>query len=167
MNQSQNNAVEIVWLTPKNSSFYFKNGFLYIKTEGVDTRAILARQFPFDRLWEYISVLDPEQNEVGIIRTLEDFSGEDKKLLREELSRRYYSPVVKKILAMKERYGFSYWRVETSEGEMKFTMSDTFRNILHVGEHRLIFLDVDGNRFEIPDVTRLDKKSCKFIELYL
>ena len=68
---------------------------------------------------------------------------------------------------MKERYGFSYWKVKTEEGEVRFTLHDTFRSIIRAGEKRVILLDVDGNRFEIPDVDALDRKSYKKIELYL
>ncbi len=157
-----------VWLTPQNASFFLKNGFLYIKQgEKKEERVFLCRQFPHDLLWEFISVMDSDQKELGIVRDLEVFDEENKVLLQTELNRRYYAPVIEKILSMKERYGFSYWKVKTEHGEVNFTLQDTFRSILRVGEHRLILLDVNGNRFEIPDVTALDRKSYKKIELYL
>ena len=156
-----------VWLTPENASFFQKNGFLYIKTEAGEERAVLCRQFPFEMLWEFISVLDEEQNEIGIIRRMDLYEGEERELLKRELERRYYSPVIKRIVSMKERYGFSYWKVETPEGEMAFTLHDTFKSIIRVSESRAILMDVNGNRFEIPDVHQLDRKSLKKIELYL
>ncbi len=156
-----------VWLTPENAEFYLKNGFLYIKSAEKDQRAFLCRQFPFEMLWEFISVLDDAQQEIGIIRRVADFAGEQEELLRTELSRRYYSPVIEEILHVKERYGFSYWKVKTHEGEVSFTLHDTYRSIIRAGENRVILLDVDGNRFEIPQVDTLDRKSYKKIELYL
>ena len=156
-----------VWLTPENTSFYLKNGFLYIKHGERDERAFLCRQFPFELMWEFISVMDDEKREIGIIRRVSDFEGEANTLLTDELSRRYYSPVIESILHVKERYGFSYWKVRTGEGEVSFTLHDTYRSIIHAGENRVILLDVDGNRFEIPDVEALDRKSYKKIELYL
>ena len=156
-----------VWLTPQNSSFYLKNGFLYIKHGEREERAFLCRQFPFELMWEFISVMNEEKEEVGIIRRISEFEGEDHELLKTELTRRYYSPVIKSILHVKERYGFSYWKVKTEEGEVSFTLHDTYRSIIHASEQRVILLDVDGNRFEIPDVEALDRKSYKKIELYL
>ena len=156
-----------VWLNGENAEFYQKNGFLYIKHNDCDQRAFLCRQFPFDFLWEFISVMNEEQEEIGIIRRLDDFSGEGRELLEGELNRRYYAPVIEEILQVKERYGFSYWRVKTKEGEVRFTLHDTYRSIIKAGENRLIMLDVDGNRFEIPDVSALNRKSYKKIELYL
>ena len=156
-----------VWLTPENASFYLKNGFLFIKIEEKEQRAFLCRQCPFEMLREFISVLDDENHEIGIIKSLDLFAGEEKELLETELKRRYYAPKIIKILGMKERYGFSYWKVITEHGEVSFTLQDTFRSIVHVGEDRLVLLDVNGNRFEIPDVKSLDRKSYKKIELYV
>lgn len=156
-----------VWLTPENASFLMKDGFLYIRFHGREQRAFLCRQFPFEMLWEFISVLDEEQCEIGIIRNVDLFVGDAQKLLTDELNRRYYSPVIQKIHSMKERYGFSYWKVQTVEGEVSFTLHDTYRSIIRAGEKRVILMDVDGNRFEIPNVEALDRKSYKKIELYL
>ncbi len=155
-----------VWLTPENTSFFFEDHFLYVQTGDVKERAFLCRQFPFELQWEFISVLNAENEEIGIIRDIEIF-GDGAKLLREELERRYYSPVIKKILSVKERYGFSYWKVMTEEGEVSFTLHDTYRSIIHASDDRVLMLDVNGNRFEIPSVAGLDKKSYKKIELYL
>ncbi len=156
-----------VWLNAENAEFYHRNGFLYIKHNDTDRRAFLCRQFPFDFLWEFISVMNEEQEEIGIIRRLDDFSGEARTLLESELNRRYYAPVIEEIRQVKERYGFSYWRVLTKNGEVRFTLHDTYRSIIRAGESRVILLDVDGNRFEIPDVNALNRKSYKKIELYL
>ncbi len=156
-----------VWLTPENSRFYLKNDLLWIAMGEQEQRVTLCRAFPFDQPWEYISVLDGEDRELGIIRSTELFLGEDRELIEAELSKRYYAPEVKRIYAVKERYGFSYWKVETENGRLSFTLKDTYRSILHVNDRRMIFSDVNGNRFEIPDVEALDKKSRRKLELYL
>ena len=158
---------ETVWLTPENTSFCQKNGFLYVTYNGNEQRAFLCRQFPFELLWEFISVLDDDQNEIGIVRNVSLFEGDARAMLENELEKRYYSPIVRRISSMKERYGFSYWKVETDEGEMSFTLHDTFKSIIRVGANRVLLMDVNGNRFEIPDVRELDRKSYKKIELYL
>ena len=156
-----------VWLTPENATFYIKNDFLHIKTETYEGRAHLCREFPFELEWEFISVMNEEQAEVGIIKSVSLFEGAGEELLRTELLRRYYAPVIDKILGVKERYGFSYWRVHTAEGNVNFTLHDTYRSIIRAGGGRVVLLDVNGNRFEIPNVEALDRKSYKKIELYL
>ena len=139
--------------------------------EKVAERIFLSRAFPFDMPYEYISVLDKDKKEIGFIRSLDDFDEPAKTQLIRELETKYYTPVIKKILSVKERYGFSYWKTECEFGEKSFTLQDTFRSIIKSprddGTERIFILDVDGNRYEIPDVEALDRKSYKKIELYL
>jgi len=141
------------------------------KMEKIAERIFLSRAFPFDMPFDYISVLDKDKKEIGFIRSLDDFDDPDKTLLIHELEAKYYTPVIKKILSVKERYGFSYWKCECEFGEKSFTLQDTFRSIIKAtnadGTERVYILDVDGNRYEIPDVEALDRQSYKKIELYL
>ena len=167
-------STEIKKIDKTNATFCMKNGFLSMTKkeengeEKVYDRVFLHRAFPFELLWEYISVLDPDQIEIGIIFNIDDFEDEAKSLIVTELERKYYEPRIKSVISLKERYGFSYWVVLCEDGrEVKFTMQDTFRNIIRVGDDRAILLDVDGNRFVIESITRLDKKSYKKIELYM
>ena len=139
--------------------------------EKIAERIFLSRAFPFDMPYEYISVLDKDKKEIGFIRSLDDFDEPARTQLIHELETKYYTPVIKKILSVKERYGFSYWKTECEFGEKSFTLQDTFRSIIKSprddGTERIFILDVDGNRYEIPDVEALDRKSYKKIELYL
>lgn len=165
-------AASIKKINKDNAEFFTKNGFLALnfKDEELKTydRVFLHRIFPFELFWEYISVLDSEQNEIGVIYSVEDFPEEIKALLKNELAKKYYQPKIKTIRSLKERYGFSYWNVLTKDNRnINFTMQDTFRNIIRIGEDRAILLDVDGNRFIIESIAALDKKSHKKIELYL
>jgi len=156
-----------VWLSPENATFSTRNGLLYATVGGEEKRVTLFRQFPFDLLWEYISVLDEESREVGIIRNISLFDDRTRSLLEKELKKRYYTVTVTAILSVKERFGFTYWQVRTEEGVMKFTLRDTMRSISSVNGNRVFFTDVDGNRFEIPDLSALDPKSRKSLELYV
>lgn len=141
------------------------------KVEKTAERVFLSRAFPFDMPYEYISVLDRDKKELGLIRRLDDFDEPDRSLLLHELEAKYYTPVIKRILSVKERYGFSYWKCECEFGETSFTLKDTFRSIIKAshpdGRERIFIIDVDGNRYEIADVESLDRYSYKKIELYL
>lgn len=169
----KDSAAEMIRIDRSNASFSIKNGFLALsfKKDGETVehnRVFLHRDFPFEKLWEYISVLDGDSKEIGIIIDIADFDDETSALLRTELERKYYCPVVKSIESLKERYGFSYWNVITAEDrKISFTMQDTFRNIIRVGQDKCLLLDVDGNRFIIESVAALDRKSHKKIEIYL
>jgi hypothetical protein len=166
-------AAQIQRLEPSNTKFSMKNGFLSMTftedgEERTFERIFLHRAFPHELLWTYISVLGDNNKEIGLIYDIADFDEETTRLLKTELERKYYSPVVTAIHSLKERYGFSYWRVTVSDGRtLNFTMQDTFRNIVRTGEDGAILLDVDGNRFVLESITALDRKSYRRIELYL
>ena len=166
-------AAQVIRIDKSNAVFFIKNKFLALKTnvDGEETeygRVFLHRDFPHELLWEYISVVGEENKEIGIIYSLEDFDGATIELLKKEIERKYYSPVISEILHLKERYGFSYWKVRTEDKrEVTYTMQDTFRNIIRVGEDSAILIDVDGNRYTIKSISELDRKSYRKIELYL
>ena len=157
-----------VAITPENAKFSMRGGFLYMQCpkDAEPVRVALHRNFPFMFLWEYISVLDTDNYELATIRSVDLFDGEEKEMLVRELERKYYSPVIQEIHSVKERFGFSYWDVETSGGRLTFTLQDTFKSIVRAGEGKLFFFDVDGNRFVIEDADALDRKSRKRIEIY-
>jgi len=170
-------VAQIHYLTKDNTEFKLKNEFLTLKTpvkneEGVEEekefpRVFLHRAFPFDDPYAYISVLDKDLKEIGLIKRIDEFDEATAELLRNELIRKYYAPKVTKIISVKERYGFSYWKVITDAGEMNFTLQDTYRSILKVGNGRVFIIDMDGNRYEIPNVEELEFASYRKIELYL
>lgn len=128
-------------------------------------RVFLHRAFPFDRPYEFISVSD-DNGEIGIIYDLGDFA-DAKDILKNELDSKYFAPKIQKITSLKERFGYSYWKVKCDRGDYEFTVKDTFRSIIHVSEDRVFVLDVDSNRFEIESLSSLDKNSFRKIELYI
>ena len=177
---------EITYLTAENSRFYrTKNGFPALEAVllkfGDDLeadadktpvkqdlgRVYFHRCFPFETPDEYISVLNKDGREYAMIRDLSQMPEEAQEIIRGELDRKYLCPIVKRITSLKEKLGYSFWEVETDKGEMSFSMHDTYRNIARVGGGMLIITDVDGNRYRINDVSELDRKSFKKIELYL
>jgi hypothetical protein len=96
-----------------------------------------------------------------------DLTDEAKEIVLTALDRKYFSPEITKILSVKERFGYSYWSVETDHGKMDFTLQDTFRSIAKISDTRIVITDIKGNRFNITDVEALDHSSFRKIELYL
>ena len=158
-------------LTPENGHFT-PNGdlpsLIKTNTDGSKTeykKIYLVRNFPFEYEYEYITVLDENMKEAGIIRSCDEFPAEQSELLKKDLDRRYYMPKIKTIVKMKEKMGFSNWTVETDFGTITFSVKDTYKNMVKLPKGRCIITDVDGNRYEIPNLNELDKKSYKKIEL--
>lgn len=167
-NKELSDIISINILSRENASFEERDGFLYMTHMGEERRVSLQRAFPFEMEREYISVLDPDKKEIGMIRSIDrDFDENDIAVLSCELDRKYFSPVITKIIDMKDNYGFMQVSVETDMGALSFGVRDVYRSILKVGGGRVFLVDVDGNRYEIPSVDALDRHSRKKLELYL
>ena len=85
-------------------------------------------------------------------------------------NKRNYSeitPEIKKILSVKEKFGYSYWEAETTAGKVSFILNNPFGSIRVLEDKRVYIADMDGNCFIIPDPKKLDRQSYKYIEIYI
>ena len=162
-------AADLSYLTPKDITFAKNGEFPMAETSdgAKHDRVWLHRVFPFELSEEFISVQTKDSEEIGIIRRLSDFDGETADLLRRELERKYFIPKIKRILTLRERRGFSYWKVDTDIGEFELSLQDTYRSITKVSSDRIFITDISGNRCEIESLSALDRKSRKKLEIYL
>ena len=170
-------VIAVTYITKDNAKFELIGEFIRLtltvkNDEGKEepktyARIFLHRAFPFDYPYSYISVLDADSAEIGIITHVDELGEDAAKMLRAELDRKYYTPVIKQILSVKDKFGYSYWKVSTDEGILEFTLHDTFQSLLKVGGTRIFVNDIDGNRYEIPDIESLDRASYRKIELFL
>jgi len=121
----------------------------------------ILRSFPLTKTNSYISLWD-EEKELGIIHRIGDLDKKSQVTLNEELEKAYFMPRIKKILRIKELYGGMTWfAVETDRGYREFEIQSK-HHMRHIGLTRVIFTDVDGNKYEIPDVTHMDARSRSF-----
>ena len=125
------------------------------------------RTFPLSDADRYISLRDADGNEIGILESLTDLARDQEDLLRAELERRYFTPVIQQVRSVKEEFGYSYWLVDTDAGPRRFTVQSGKNNVTVVAERRLLIVDVDGNRFSIADYTRLDRSVLRTLETLL
>lgn len=166
-------VIKIRYATAENAVFEEKRGFISLTFRQEDgeektyDRVKLQRNFPNSTPEEYVSVLDKEDNEICMIRSLSDLGEKTAEILRREAERRYRVFRIKKILSVNQRYGFSYWKIESDDGVREFTVQDTYRSFRKIGGDRATVSDVDGNRYEIPSLSGLDRRSMKKIELFI
>lgn len=143
-------------------------GFVTLTVRGEEPeryeRINAFRTFPLSAGNQYLSLRDREGDEIGIIESLEDLAPAQATLLRDELDRRYFTPLIRRVESLKEEFGYSYWTVDTDAGRRRFTVQSGKNNVTMVGTGRLVIVDVDGNRFEVPDYTRLDRSVMRTLE---
>jgi hypothetical protein len=130
-------------------------------------RVHFYRAFPATEPVAFVCIRDDEGKEIGILESLEGLGPEAAALVRGELERRYYTPTIQKVLSLKEEFGYTYWEVETDFGNRRFTVQSSGNNALQREGLSVILVDVDGNRFELPDPSTLERKQLRVLEALL
>jgi len=121
--------------------------------------------FPHTDRRSYISVRTIENKELGMIRTLHNYSEETVALLEKHIQLRYFAPAITKVIQIKEEFGYSYWEAETTAGRCRFTVRRGGGNVQQVTSRKLLVTDVDGNRFIIEDTDQLSEKEYRMVEM--
>lgn len=115
--------------------------------------------FPLSEVGRYLSFVDNENNEIGMLKDMNNLNNESKEVLEDILERIYFMPKIIEIHDIEEEFGVTRWDVVTEKGPRSFDIRSRRRDVRPFGKNRIIIHDVDGNRYEIPDHTKLDKKS--------
>lgn len=171
--QSANNEdiLQLKYITKDNAKFRrTPGGFVSLEFEGkFYSRVTVYRAFPFTDPDSFISVRQPDEKaeEIGIIRSLNDLDKETTEIIREQLNIRYFTPEIKKIIDIKDEYGYAYFDVLTDRGACRFTIRMNSSAVIRLTETRILIVDIDGNRFEIPDITKLSATELKKLDLFI
>ncbi|MFW5787626.1 MAG: DUF1854 domain-containing protein [Halanaerobiales bacterium] len=119
--------------------------------------------FPLSQVGQYISFKEDEdaEEEIGIIEDIVDLDPDSQNALERVLEKIYFMPRITKIYEVEEEFGVTRWEVETEKGRRSFDIKSRRRDIRPYDNGRIIFHDIDGNRYEITDYRKLDKNSQK------
>ena len=154
-------AARMVFLDPAKLAFFKAGVVLRLTIDGDRSvlKVVVSQIFPLSHPGRYLSIRDGGGNEVGILKSVKQLDELGRKLVEEELGRRYFLPVIRKITSVVERFGTVEWHVDTDRGKCRFTTRDLRDNVLRLGSGRYILQDVDDNRYEVPDTAKLDRTS--------
>ena len=163
--------ITIRWITADNATFTATTGGFLSMTffDKTYPRVAVHRCFPFSDPERYISIREPEGDgrEIGLIDDLKALPKETQTLLKDQLALRYFIPKILKVRDIKDEYGYSYWDVQTDRGDCRFTVRMGGSNVYSIGKNRYLVNDLDGNRFEIPDLYALTPKEIKKLDLFI
>ncbi len=123
-----------------------------------------TRLFPISRRHDYISIADMEGAEVGIIQSLRKLQKGMRRIVLEEIRRRYFVPQITYVHSLKDEFGILYWDVDTTRGRREFVVREVRENVREFAGGRLQITDVDGNYFEIANIDALPGRGVA--ELY-
>ena len=110
MEREAEEMTAVRYLTKDNAVFErTQGGFVSLTFEGKTwDRVQVIRLFPFTEPNGFISIRTVEERsrEIGVIKDLKDVSKETKKLLLEQLNLHYFTPIIQKVLSIKDEYVF-------------------------------------------------------------
>jgi hypothetical protein len=115
----------------------------------------------------YLAFLNGKGEEIGMIADPGGLPPESLAAAQRELRQRYLTATVHAILHAKQEYGATYWTVATDRGSREFVTQNLQENAQWHSATHLLLIDVDGNRFEIPDIEALDTRSRSTIDAIL
>jgi len=127
----------------------------------------LVHLFPLSDEDGWVSVLDKDGHELGILRSLRGLSEESLRLAREELRRRYIAPRILRVLSCRERFDLLQWKVETDRGVVTFLTRGLRGQAQEPLPNHFSVTDVEGSRYEIPNLLALDPVSRALLEAHL
>ena len=125
-----------------------------------------VRSFPLTDSNKYITLLDSEGKEIGIVRDIKHLPRESAETLLSELQKRYFMPKIIKIYELDGKFGVTRWVVETNRGPVTFSMRSRY-DVISLENGRVLIKDVDGNRYEVENYHGLDPESIVLLETQL
>ncbi len=122
---------------------------------------------PLSRPETYLSLLDGKGQEIATLPNPNALPPDSLAAAHEELRRRYLTATVSAITHAKQEFGATYWSLQTDRGPRECVTQNLQENAVWLSPTHLLLLDVDGNRFELPDIARMDEQSRRYIATIL
>jgi hypothetical protein len=127
----------------------------------------LYRAFPLSDPTRFFSLRTEKNEEVGLVAEPSQLDPASRAIAEEEIRRRYVIPVVQRVLRVRERFEVLECEVETDRGPCHFSIRNLRESVLRPQPHRYLLTDVDGNRFDIPDIRELPLASQTLLLAHL
>ncbi len=137
----------------------------------VDRSAFAVRCFPASHPDDFISLRtwdhEGQEREIGILRHLGEWSKHAQELTRTSLARRYFVRRITGIDEIKLEFGYLFFSVRTDQGPANFTMRWTQSQAQDFGARGKVLLDLESNRFLVPDVEELPERQHDLFQRYV
>ena len=127
------------------------------------TELELHRLFPVTGLRRYIALVDKDGEAIAVIRNIDELLPESKKVVEDCLNEYYMIPRIKRFIEMSEKFAIWMRTAETDRGVCTFEIRNHLTAVKPLYDGRVLIKDANDNRYEIPDIKKLDKKSLKML----
>ena len=124
--------------------------------------------FPYTDPDHYITLLEEAKNEKAVIKDISELSEESREAIEACFKEIYMIPNITKVYLRTAKAGALTLKVDTDRGgPITFRIRNSNSDIKMLSDVRMVIRDSDDNRYEIPDVTKLDKKSLRQLYPYI
>lgn len=121
------------------------------------------RLFPVTGASDYITFLDENGEERFILRHISDLPPNQQEMLEKCLWEYYRIPKITRIINRHDADHIWTWIVDTDRGEYTFEITNMLNAIKMFYDKRILITDSKDNRYEIPDLYKLDRRSINMI----
>lgn len=127
--------------------------------------AQVARCFPWSFPDSYVSIRDKDGKEVRLLNSLDELDAQSRAVVKQELHDRVFNPQIQRVSSVKHEFGITTIVAETDRGEVSFQIRSR-DDVRVLSPTRALFRDVDGNQYELTDLSALDPSSRKRLDQY-
>lgn len=122
------------------------------------------RLFPKSGGNKYVALLNSEGEQIAVIRDTANLLPESRKVIESALEEYYMIPRISRFIEMTEKFKIWMWTAETDHGIIKFEIRNHMTAVKPLYDGRVLIIDANDNRYEIPDYRKMDKKSRRMLE---
>ena len=140
-----------------------EDGRLFIRKENGAWVPVLIRPcFPWTLADRFLSLRDEENNEHALVADPQELSAESREALLGALADTRFTFEIVGVDKVETDFELRVWRVRTVQGERTFcTKTDDWPDRYDDG--RVVFRDLGGDLFVIPDLEKLDSRSRRIL----
>src|SRR4051812_12997481 len=122
--------------------------------------------FPISKPEAWVSIRSADGLELACVEDPRTLPADVWQLLKEDLSRREFVPVIRRIVRVSGNSEPCEWQVDTDRGPTRFVLKSE-DDVRRIGEHEILIVDAHGTRYHIPDLSDVDVKSRRIVEWYV
>jgi hypothetical protein len=130
--------------------------------DGVD----VVRGFPITAPRHGIAICDAQGRELLWIEDLDAVDPSLRQTIEDELARREFIPVLRRIFSVSSNVEPSQWEIDTDRGRTKFVLNNE-EDIRPLRGNAALIVDANGVRYLIPDHRALDATSRRLLERFI
>lgn len=168
LTKSLSEIIEFNYLLPEKSEF-IKNelGFIDLTYDGKAYKKVsLIRLLPLSEEDGYISCFCADE-EVGIIKTIAEFSQQNRNVINHALEYRYFCPTIEKIASIKEKMSMLFIDCVVGGKNRILCINNLYFNVRLYKEKHLALTDADNDCYLIENYKNLHKNILQKIEVYI